>query len=266
MQQNKEIRDLAKSLSANAKVLGHNIKLNVAQQIIARMGGYDAWQALIAAKASQIQVKAHDSPVSRGFIRVFVGTASMSEYGDYPLFASFDVMPDFFPSVRRMQQLVQDNNFASIKESWGIDWASNDEFRMQYTELIVFDDSFCFSANPKHADYEVETHLISIDDLEKLVADTVKKGEVCVFCPTGGDNDIVEFIRDHVVCRKVEYDTSFFGGDYSGVGNMVYIPSDDDIDIREMFQRMTGIDPVHIVHIPLDETYTIDGELLELLD
>lgn len=81
-----------------------------------------------------------------------------------------------------------------------------------------------------------------------------------------GSLDITDYIRDHVPCRKVEYDTSFFGGDYSGVGNVVYIPNDDDVDIREMFQRMTGIDPIHIVHIPLDETYTIDGELLELLD
>lgn len=266
MQQNNEIRQLAKSLSTNAKALGCDIKLNVAQQIIARMGGYDAWQALVATKvAKTIGLTKVKSPVSNGFIRVFVGTTTTSEHGDRPLFASFDVTPDFFPSIRRMQQLVKDSKLSSVKEFWDIDWADNNEFRMQGNEIVVFDDSFCFSAYPKNADYEVETRLISIDDLEKLVADTVKKDEVCVFCPTG-DNDIVEYIRDHVACRKVEYDTSFFGGDYSSVGNMVYIPNDDDVDIREMFQRMTGIDPVHIVHIPLDETYTIDGELLELLD
>lgn len=264
MQQNKEIRDLAKSLSVNAKSLGHNIKLNVAQQIIARMGGYDAWQALIATKAAQKQVDVHNSPVSVGFVRVFVGTTTTSEYGDYPLFASFDVTPNFFRAIRHMQQLVKNNNLASVREDWNINWASNDEFRMQDNEIIVFDDSFCFNAYPKHADYEVETRLVSIDDLENLVADAVKNGEVCVY--PDDDYSILDYIRDHVVCRKVEYDLNFFGGDYSGVGSMVYIPNDEDLDIHEMFRRMTGIDPVHIIHIPLDETYTIDGELKELLD
>ena len=165
-----------------------------------------------------------------------------------------------------MQQVVKDNNLSSVNESWNIDWASNDEFRMQCNELVVFDDSLYFRAYPKHANYEVETRMISIDDLEKLVAGAVKNSKICVFCPDG-DDSILEYIRDNIVCRKVEYDTSFFGGDYSGVGNMVYIPDDDDfglrVDIKEVFQRMTGIDPVHIVHVSLDEEYTFDGELVD---
>lgn len=265
MQQNKEIRDLAKSLSVNAKALGHGIKLNVAQQIIARMGGYDCWQALIATKASQ-QVKAPDSPVSKGFIRVFVNTYTTNEYGDCPSFASFDVTSDFIPAVRRMQQLVKDNKLSSVRENWNLFWLNNNEFRMQNEEIVVFDDSFVFSANPKHVDYKVETNFVSINKLEEMITDAVKNGE---FCVVYDDNkfdrgSLLDAICDRIDCFKVEYDVNFFGGDYSDVGKFAYIPFDDELklDHTELFRLMTGIDPVHIVSLSLDETYTIEGDLL----
>lgn len=268
--QKSEIHDLAKSLSINAKAFGHDIKLNIAQQIIASMGGYDAWQALIVNKATKAPAKTSDIPAAKGFIRVFVNTCTTSEGGDYPKFASFDVAPDFIAAVRRMQQLVKDNNLSSVRECWNINWFNNNEFRMQNEEIIVFDDSFVFSAHPKHADYEVETRFVSIDQLEKMIADAVKNGEFClIYDDNGCDHDSLdESVYERINCFKVEYDVNFFGGDYSGVGEFAYIPLDDELELShsELFCLMTGVDPVHVIHIPLDETYTIDGELKELLD
>lgn len=76
-------------------------------------------------------------------------------------------------------------------------------------------------------------------------------------------------VEDHI---KVEYDTRYTGGDYSGVGEMVYIPvsliaecgkhtsMDDAVDLA--FRKQTHIDSMHIIHYTTDERYTKEGHLI----
>lgn len=82
-----------------------------------------------------------------------------------------------------------------------------------------------------------------------------------------------------VPCVKVEYDTTYTGGDYNGVGSFVYIPEelieaslaelsmigphDYEDALHLAFRKQTHLDSMHIVHYTSDEAYTPDGELIE---
>lgn len=69
--------------------------------------------------------------------------------------------------------------------------------------------------------------------------------------------DCVSFeVRRIEECIEVEYDEEYSGGNYSGVGKKVMIPWRivDEIgcvskdDVNEAFQKVTGLNPIHIVH------------------
>lgn len=47
---------------------------------------------------------------------------------------------------------------------------------------------------------------------------------------------------------EVEYDLNYTGGNYSGVGQLITILSPTKGHISSLFQKQTGIDPIHIIH------------------
>ena len=67
----------------------------------------------------------------------------------------------------------------------------------------------------------------------------------------------VEFI-------EVEYDTDYYGGDYSDVGQTAMIPADlaERIGMGMAFRQTTGFDPIHIIHYSPDKRYNKDGDLV----
>ena len=65
---------------------------------------------------------------------------------------------------------------------------------------------------------------------------------------------------------QVEFDNSFHGGDYAGVGEFVLVPFDlleSEGSPERAFTRFTGKDSRHIVHYTLDEVYDRDGNWIE---
>lgn len=72
---------------------------------------------------------------------------------------------------------------------------------------------------------------------------------------------------------RVEYDTAYTGGDYDNVGSFVLVPLNlveagysagpDDSAVAWAFAKVTGLDPIHIIHYSLDETYDRHGNLVE---
>lgn len=64
-------------------------------------------------------------------------------------------------------------------------------------------------------------------------------------------------------CIRVEYDLSFFGGNYSGVGQFAYVPVDDighaPDSVEAAFEKLTGHKRVHIIHYCPDETFDEKG-------
>ena len=68
-------------------------------------------------------------------------------------------------------------------------------------------------------------------------------------------------------CVRVEYDKTYFGGDYDKTGDYAYIPLDNidrqsgkdfDKKLKTAFAVLVG-DPRHIVHYAFDEVYDQDG-------
>lgn len=67
-------------------------------------------------------------------------------------------------------------------------------------------------------------------------------------------------------CVQVEYDLSYYGGDYDNVGSHVYVPLaeiDRHGSMEAAFAAVTGISSVHIVYWSPDELYTPDGVFFE---
>jgi hypothetical protein len=75
----------------------------------------------------------------------------------------------------------------------------------------------------------------------------------------------------HEKCMQVEFDHTYWGGDYDKCGDFAYVPlrvidaiefdtqdirwDVDDIKVRMAFQQVTGVHPLHIVHFCPDEVY-----------
>jgi len=66
---------------------------------------------------------------------------------------------------------------------------------------------------------------------------------------------------------QVEYDLSYTGGDYNGVGQFALIPvaliNTMQGDVKEAFREHTKLDPSHIVHYTSDEVFNANGDLIE---
>ena len=65
---------------------------------------------------------------------------------------------------------------------------------------------------------------------------------------------------------RVEYDLSFTGGEYNGVGQFAYVPLslvDEGLSPEEAFTRHTGLAAVHLIHYALDEPVTAEGGRFE---
>lgn len=64
---------------------------------------------------------------------------------------------------------------------------------------------------------------------------------------------------------QVEWDPFHYGGDYDAVGDFAYLPASEvtDENIKEVFERVTGRNPIHIVSYDLDELYDENGDPLD---
>jgi len=64
---------------------------------------------------------------------------------------------------------------------------------------------------------------------------------------------------------KVEFDPSYYGGDYKSVGNFALIPADlvDQVGMDKAFEQTTGHVAANIVHYSEDERCTADGNPVE---
>lgn len=89
--------------------------------------------------------------------------------------------------------------------------------------------------------------------LDLFLKDRVQAEIAAVKCHTAGP-----FV-------KFEFDASYFGGNYSGVGQFRYVPEKlcDAMGYERAFQLHTSIDPRHIIHYIQDELYDSEGNPLK---
>jgi hypothetical protein len=62
---------------------------------------------------------------------------------------------------------------------------------------------------------------------------------------------------------KVEFDPTFFGGDYAGQGNQALIPEQlvEEVGMSAAFLKTTGHNPANIIHYAEDLRFNTDGTL-----
>lgn len=81
-------------------------------------------------------------------------------------------------------------------------------------------------------------------------------------------NAIMSDVDHPHVC--VEYDMNFYGGNYSSVGENVYVPESlidlMDGDVAAAFAKFTRIDAVHMVSYVSDQRFDGNGEPFEELE
>jgi hypothetical protein len=111
----------------------------------------------------------------------FVKANVLDDWGDGPRWASFTINNAWLAELQKVATLVRDNKFALAEVEEGAVWDNEDEHRIRGNRLVITDDSFWFSAYPKHASYNVETTEIGFSSLVKAVTDAVTEGRHAIF-------------------------------------------------------------------------------------
>lgn len=111
------------------------------------------------------------TPVLQPTKQIVIEVDCTNEYGEGPGLAIFNLNQTLIDLVRKHRDIVDANDGIRFLSHYPITWEDEDECRIRGEMLVVSTDYFFFSAHPKHASYEVETHQVWINDLEKYMAD-----------------------------------------------------------------------------------------------
>lgn len=111
----------------------------------------------------------------------FVKANALDDWGDGPCWASFTINNAWLADLQRFASLVRDNKFALAEVEEGAVWDNEDKHRIRGNRLVITDDSFWFSAHPKHARYHVETIEIGFSSLVKAVIEAMTDSRHVIF-------------------------------------------------------------------------------------
>lgn len=101
-----------------------------------------------------------------------VDAYACSEYGAGPAYAVIEIGPEFWERIFRLLGLCRTESLASCSEWRGPDrWDGAEDLRLVSDTLVVDRDSFWFTARPKHADYDVETRAVDLEELANAAND-----------------------------------------------------------------------------------------------
>lgn len=104
--------------------------------------------------------------------KLIIDAYACSEFGDGPAYAELTVYQVFFDRLRELSWLCKERGLESVSVPAGPDyWDNEDDLRIRGNSLVVTDDSFWFSAYPKHADYAVETRAIDIETFIQIATE-----------------------------------------------------------------------------------------------
>lgn len=97
---------------------------------------------------------------------IYIEAYACSDHGEGPTYAIIDASDALIRRMQQLQELCKTAELSEARVVLGCDWGPDgieDDLRLQNHELVVAGDSFWFRADPKHADYHVETRLQDID-------------------------------------------------------------------------------------------------------
>lgn len=91
------------------------------------------------------------------------------EYGEGPGWGQLEVTQEVLNELHEMQTLCLQNSCEISRDFGGMEWGNDDSLRLRGDELHVSASSFWVRARPKHCDYYVETRMMDIEELFKLI-------------------------------------------------------------------------------------------------
>lgn len=157
---------------------------------------------------------------------------------------------------------------SELRENRGADaWCGVSDVYTESNFLCLTRDGMIYlDARDKHSGMILETRPVPLASVLAAFDQAQKGGPSWAAI----DDETRDAALADVPCTKVEYDLSFFGGDYHGVGQMICIPNVlvDDVDtVEAAFTMITSHPAHHIVHYSLDESVSLAGEeICELVD
>lgn len=97
------------------------------------------------------------------------------EYGDGPAWAEVVVDQKFLDKLQQLSGLCKEHGLEQVRVNWAPErWDNEDDLRLRGNSLVVTEGDFWFTAYPKHANYDVETRIMCIDDLVKALGGNVE--------------------------------------------------------------------------------------------
>lgn len=190
---------------------------------------------------------------------VFTNVIGPNEMGGVPQYACFVLNQGLIDKVAGLESLLRQNDLLGVEAQHSIDWEGHHNVRLNPLtsehQVHVFKAShggvvlqFIVFSNIHNE--ELRSSWIAVEDLKEML----KSGKQYDL------TDVEDSVLDLAECVKVEYDVNFTGGNYSGVGEFVYVPEDVLGSIESAFTAMTGLDGCHIIHRTSDEKFTIEGD------
>lgn len=127
---------------------------------------------------------------------IFIEAYACDEYGDGPRYAKVIVNDEFVTKIKTLSGLIDAHGLSQVRvymspEDWGPRKVA-DELCLQGEELVVIGGGeFWFTANPRHADYSVNTSIRSIDSVLKGI-------EAGQYIFGYNDKDLRELLEDEI--------------------------------------------------------------------
>lgn len=121
---------------------------------------------------------------------VYLSVHATTEFGESPAFARWEMTPEAVARIRELRELCATHGLSQCNDWYSIDWDNDEEFRLRGEELIVGPGYFWFTGHPKYADFDIETHALTYDDLDALCESD--PGEVAY--PYDDSDDLKEII------------------------------------------------------------------------
>lgn len=91
-------------------------------------------------------------------------------YNEGPAWAKWELTDERLERLELLSAICAKNELHSVTTRDPVDeWHNEDELRLRGDELHVSGSSLWFSCYPKHADYECETRIMELSDLQKLM-------------------------------------------------------------------------------------------------
>jgi hypothetical protein len=139
---------------------------------------------------------------------------AISEFGDSPKYAKLGVTPGFIEHLLALSNLCQEHQLESVTTNDAVDlWDRGEELRIRGDSLRVLKDAFWFEAYPKHADYNIETRAMILDDLIRVVKAGIggdvprehfgwSNGTLFYASTPDGLSDLIEAVNSGGVCSE----------------------------------------------------------------